>query len=75
MEALPPAAYPEDDGRPILANDGEELMRWSPCNSRCLPFSFVCSIVIASVRVEVRSGFDSEGVSTTTESIERGSMM
>jgi hypothetical protein len=55
---------------------GDEPMRCSPLSSRCLPL-ILGAIVMASVGALVSGvdDMDSKGCSTTTESIDNGSML
>lgn len=75
MEAFPPLLRLCDRGLPRVAKLGEEPMRCRPLRKRCRPLSFGRSIMMASVGGVPGDGGDkSFECSTTTESMERGSM-
>lgn len=76
MDAFPPLRRLCERARPMPTRLDDEPIRCKPLSSRCLPLSFGRSIIMASL-VGVCGGEwpVSLACSTTTESMERGSMV
>jgi hypothetical protein len=76
MEAFPPVRRLCERGLLRPAKLGEEPIRCKPLSNRCLPLSFGCSIMIASLGGVPGAEWNvSPACSMTMESIDRGSMV